>query len=184
MMKRDPGQEKKKDKAHIRSLRPQDRSRIEEMVRSSGKFNEGEVTIALDLVDEALKKGEEASGYLFAVLEEQEEEPRVKGYACYGPVPLTQGVYDLYWIAVDPKEQGKGFGRLLLAHVERDVVKRGGRMILIETSSQESYGSTVRFYRRAGYERAARIKNFYRIGDDKLIFLKELTVDSSRSPEE
>ncbi len=181
-MKRNPREEKQGHETDIRPLRMQDRSRIEEMVRSSGKFNEGEVAIALELVDEALKKGEEASGYLFAVLEEKREEPPVKGYACYGPVPLTQGVYDLYWIAVDPKDQGKGFGRLLIEHVERDVVRRGGRMILIETSSQESYGSTVRFYTRAGYERAARIKNFYRVGDDKLIFAKELTGDSHRSP--
>ena len=47
-------------------------------------------------------------------------------------------------------------------------------MLLIETSSQESYGSTQRFYEAAGYELAARIRNFYRVGDDKLVFLKEL----------
>jgi hypothetical protein len=47
-------------------------------------------------------------------------------------------------------------------------------MILIETSSQESYGATVRFYKHNGYHQAARIKNFYRIGDDKLVFQKEL----------
>jgi len=175
MMKRDSGQEKKKHEAHIRSLRPQDRSRIEEMVRSSGKFNDGEIVIALELVDEAVSKGEEASGYLFAVLEERREGPQVKGYACYGPAPLTQGVYDLYWIVVDPKDQGKGFGRLLLGHVEQEVVKRGGRMILIETSSQESYGATIQFYERGGYQLVAQIKNFYRVGDDKLIFSKELT---------
>jgi len=183
MIKQDSHQEKKEHETDIRSLRPQDRSRIEEIVRSSGKFNDGEIVIALELVDEALRKGEEASGYLFAVLEERREGPRVKGYACYGPVPLTQGVYDLYWIVVDPNDQGKGFGRRLLEHVEQDVAKRGGRMILIETSSQESYGSTVRFYRRAGYGRAARIKNFYRVGDDKLIFSKELTGDSHRPRE-
>jgi len=54
------------------------------------------------------------------------------------------------------------------------VVKRGGRMLLIETSSQESYVPTVRFYERTGYQLAARIRNFYRIGDDKLIFSKDL----------
>jgi ribosomal protein S18 acetylase RimI-like enzyme len=108
------------------------------------------------------------------VLEEDGEKPSVHGYACYGPTPLTQGVYDLYWIVVDPSAQKKGYGRRLLEYVERDVVVRGGRMLLIETSSQESYGGTVRFYHRAGYELVARIKNFYRIGDDKLIFSKDL----------
>lgn len=144
------------------------------MVVSSGKFNDAEIATALELVDEALEKGEEASGYFFAILEDKKEESIVRGYVCYGPTPLTQGVYDLYWIVVDPKAQGKGFGRLLTKYVEREVVKRGGRMILIETSSQETYGPTIRFYERSGYELAARIKNFYRIGDDKLVFLKEL----------
>ena len=73
------------------------------------------------------------------------------------------------------KTRGRDSGRLLLGHVEQEVVKRGGRMILIETSSQETYGATIRFYKRGGYDLVARIKNFYRVGDDKLIFSKELT---------
>ena len=158
---------------HIRYLKPGDRLRIEEMVVSSGKFNDVEVATALELVDEALDKGE-ASGYIFALLEDKGEGSAISGYACYGPTPLTQGVYDLYWIVVDPISQGKGFGRLLLQYAEHDVLNRGGRMILIETSSQESYGNTVGFYERNGYELVARIKNFYRIGDDKLVFSKEL----------
>ena len=158
----------------IRPIKPRDRSRIEEMVVSSGSFNEEETRIALELVDEALERGEN-SGYLIVVLEVGKEHPAVEGYACYGPTPLTQGVYDLYWIVTDRVVQGKGFGRRLLEYVEKDIVKRGGRMLLIETSSQESYGTTIRFYKRSGYERVARIKDFYRIGDDKLVFSKELT---------
>ncbi len=143
------------------------------MVVSSGRFNAEEIATALELVDEALERGE-ASGYFFAVLEEEGQKSSIRGYACYGPTPLTQGVYDLYWIVVGPSAQRKGYGRRLLEFVEKDVAGRGGRMLLIETSSQESYGGTVRFYQRAGYDLAARIKNFYRLGDDKLIFSKNL----------
>jgi len=157
----------------IRPLDPADRSAIEEMVVSSGTFNAEEIATALELVDEALEKGE-ASGYFFAVLEEEGQKSSIQGYACYGPIPLTQGVYDLYWIVVSPSAQRKGYGRRLLEFVEKDVAGRGGRMLLIETSSQESYGGTVRFYQRAGFDLVARIKNFYRVGDDKLIFSKDL----------
>jgi ribosomal protein S18 acetylase RimI-like enzyme len=157
----------------IRPLEPADRSAIEEMVISSGRFNAEEIATALELVDEALEKGE-ASGYFFAVLEEEGQESSIQGYACYGPTPLTQGVFDLYWIVVGPSAQRKGYGRRLLEFVEKDIAGRGGRMLLIETSSQESYGGTVRFYQRAGYDLVARIKNFYRVGDDKLIFSKNL----------
>ncbi len=165
--------ETKRD-ARIRLIEPRDRSQIEEIIVSSGRFNQEEITTALELVDEALEKGEE-SGYIIRVLEVGKGHSAVQGYVCYGPTPLTQGVYDLYWIVTDPAVQGKGFGRHLIEYVEGDIVKRGGRMLLIETSSQEAYGSTIRFYKRAGYELVARIKNFYRIGDDKLVFSKELT---------
>jgi ribosomal protein S18 acetylase RimI-like enzyme len=172
MMTTDAANLKPPDGMRIRPLEPRDRSPIEKMVVSSGKFNDVEIATALELVEEALAEGEE-SGYLFAVLEHVRDSA-VLGYACYGPVPLTLGVYDLYWIVVDPSSQGKGYGRRLIEYVEKDVLDRGGRMILIETSSQETYGDTVRFYESNGYRLAARIINFYRIGDDKLIFQKEM----------
>ncbi len=77
------------------------------------------------------------------------------------------------WLTRHPR--GPDWGADLIQYVERDVMDCGGRMILIETSSQESYGATVRFYERAGYELAARIRNFYKIGDDKLVYQKELS---------
>ena len=118
-----PGKEKE---LRIRSLGPADRPRIEEMVISSGKFNDPEIATALELVDESLESGEEESGYIFAVLEDKKGNSiAIKGYACYGPTPLTQGVYDLYWIVVDPADQGKGFGRFLIEYVEKEVMKRG-----------------------------------------------------------
>jgi ribosomal protein S18 acetylase RimI-like enzyme len=155
----------------IRPMEPHDRSSIEDLVVSSGNFSQAEIETAMELVDEALEDGEE-SGYIIVVLETG---TTVRGYACYGPTPLTQGVYDLYWIAVDPASQGSGLGKRLIQYVEQDVMNRGGRMILIETSSQESYSGTIRFYERRGYHLAARIRNFYRIGDDKLVFQKELS---------
>jgi ribosomal protein S18 acetylase RimI-like enzyme len=162
------------EEARIRVLDPDDRSVIEDMVVSSGKFNAIEIDTAMELVDEALQAGED-SGYYFAVLETGGTDRKVRGYACYGPVPLTEAAYDLYWIVVDPASQGSGFGQRLLRFVEQDVLQRGGRMVLIETSSQESYGATIRFYERSGYLLAARIRNFYKVGDDKLIFQKELS---------
>jgi ribosomal protein S18 acetylase RimI-like enzyme len=144
----------------IRQLEPSDRSIIKELVVSSGKFNDVEIKTARELVDNALKEGE-ASGYIFAMLECGKKHPALHGYACYGPTPLTQGVYDLYWIVVDTAAQRKGFGQYLHEYVERDVIKHGGRMVLIETSSQETYNATIRFYERNGYQMVARIKNFF-----------------------
>src|SRR5947207_1196024 len=35
------------------------------------------------------------------------------GFACYGPVPMTQGTFDLYWIAVSPEARGTDVAKRL-----------------------------------------------------------------------
>ena len=154
----------------IRPLVTADRETVGQILEASGSFTAEERGIALELIDEWIERGE-ASGYITSVIEESSE---VRGYICYGPTPLTDGTFDLYWIAVESTAQGKGYGQRLLRHAEGDVRQRGGRLLLIETSSQESYGSTIRFYERAGYELVARIPGYYRPGDDKLVFAKSL----------
>ena len=158
---------------NIRPAEPKDRQRICEILSACMLFTEEEVECAVELVDifhDA--KHPERNDYPTAVVE---DEGRVQGYVTWGPTPLTDGVYDLYWIAVDPKQQGRGYGQVLLRHVEDQVRERSGRMLLIETSSKNSYSSTTRFYERAGYQEISRIKDFYRIDDDKLVYSKRLT---------
>jgi hypothetical protein len=48
----------------------------------------------------------------------------------------------------------------------------GGRLILAETSSQMKYESTRQFYLRQGYRELSRIKDYYRLGDDLIVFGK------------
>lgn len=160
----------------IRPAEPRDRERIHEILVGVAIFTDEEVRCAMELVDAALDHPERGD-YLVHVLEEPESGPKrmVQGYVCYGATPLTEGVYDLYWIAVDPKQQGQGIGQLLLRFVENEVRRQRGRMLLIETSSKESYGPTVRFYQRSGYDEISRIKDFYRIEDDKVVFCKKLS---------
>jgi ribosomal protein S18 acetylase RimI-like enzyme len=165
----------------IRPLAARDRARILEIVTATGNFTPVEIEIAMEVVDEALADPAFPRGDYRAYVAE-DEGGRVAGYECHGPTPLTEGTYDLYWIAVDPAYQGGGFGRALLAFAEADVRDTAGRLLLIETSSQESYGATIRFYEKSGYPLVARIKGFYRPGDDKLIFAKELTAGDSLAP--
>ncbi len=160
-------------RGEVRTLRGGDRSAVVsllEALQQTRVFTATEVRTALELIDEWLEQGE-GSDYLTYVLEDA---GRVRGYVCYGPTPLTDSTYDLYWIAVDPSMHGQGYGWRLLTWAEADILRRGGRLVLIETSSQDANQSTIRFYERARYDLAARIRNFYRAGDDKLVFAKEL----------
>ena len=94
---------------HIRSISANDRSRILRNSHRRRQFQRQEIDTAMELVDEALQKGEE-SGYIIVVLKRRNV-LAIAGYACYGPTPLTEGVFDLYWIAVHPEAQGRGIGR-------------------------------------------------------------------------
>lgn len=155
---------------NIRPAAIGDRERIREILISTARFTRQEVGWAMELVDLAVAAAR--SEYEAHVIEDASR--CVQGYVLFGPTPMTEGVFDLYWIAVDPKRQGQGLGQLLLRFVENEVRRREGRMLLIETSSKRSYAPTVRFYQRAGYREISRIKDFYRIEDDKVVFSKTL----------
>lgn len=154
----------------IRGVTAADRPRIHDILVATGAFTPEEVECADELVAEAALQPEKGD-YLVYVLDDGEH---VQGYVCFGATPLTDGTYDLYWIAVDPTSHGRGHGKALVAFVEQDLRSRGGRLLLIETSSKDSYGATQQFYLRCGYAELARIPAFYRPGDDKLVYGKYL----------
>jgi ribosomal protein S18 acetylase RimI-like enzyme len=173
----------------IRAAEPADRDRIREILVSTLRFTPAEVGWAMELVDAAVAHHTEDRAavaepgeYSCFVLDDPGSGPQraVQGYTLYGPTPKAEGVYDLYWIAVDPKQQGRGIGQLLLRFVENEVRRQNGRMLLIETSSKASYAPTIRFYQRSGYEEISRIKDFYRIEDDKVVFCKKLPARPER----
>lgn len=159
----------------IRQAERKDRARIHQILVATVRFTDEEVRWAMDLVDQSFDHPEKGE-YLVYVLEDPHSGTNrmVQGYACYGPTAKAESVFDLYWIAVDPKRQGQGFGQVLLRFVENEARREKGRMLLIETSSKASYAPTIRFYQRSGYDEISRIKDFYRIEDDKVIFCKKL----------
>lgn len=59
---------------------------------------------------------------------------------------------------------------------------RGGRLLLVETSSTPAYTSARRFYETSGYRCEATIHDFYAPGDNLLIFSKDL--GQAQSPRE
>jgi ribosomal protein S18 acetylase RimI-like enzyme len=157
----------------MRKLELGDIAPLTDILIATGSFTEAEITCAVELLDTVLNNPEQKD-YLVMVAEDQN---RPVGYILYGPVPLTEGNFDIYWIATDPGCQGRGFGRQLLASAEEDMRSRGARMICLETSSQGSYQRTRRFYDQAGYAEESRIRDFYRTGDDRLTYVKRFLIE-------
>lgn len=152
------------------SVGPEDPARIREIVTSSGFFNEEEIAVAGELAEERLAEGEPCS-YRFVFLE---RDGKMAGYSCYGHIPGTESSYDLYWIAVHESCRGGRLGVRILAETNRCIRERGGSKVYAETSSREQYRPTQRFYEKNGFYLEATIKDFYAVGDSKLIYTYDL----------
>ena len=148
-----------------------DGEQIREITQRTEMFNAEEVQCVVDIWQQYLQFGSQASGYTFYV---EKDEERVLGFVCVGPRSLTDRVYDLYWIAVDPAAQRLGVGRKLLQKAEATVKESGGRILVIETSGTPKYAGTRAFYAASGYLQEATLRDLYADGDDLCIYTRRM----------
>ena len=99
----------------------------------------------------------------------------VDAVAYYVPEPLTDGTWNTLLICVDPARHGAGLGTRLMRHIEAELSGEGQRIMLVETSGKPDFERTRSFYVMLGYEREARIRDYYEAGDDKVVFRKALS---------
>jgi predicted N-acetyltransferase YhbS len=154
----------------IRPMTKRDKPTIMKILRATPEFKPSEVAVAEQVIDGYLHNSHQ-SGYYVLVAE---VDRLVAGYICYGPTPLTEGTWDIYWMAVAQEEQKQGIGSTLIACAEDKIKKAQGRLAIIETSSKPEYEKTRRFHYHHGYELIGCIPDFYTPGDDKLILQKRL----------
>ncbi len=144
------------------------RKPLKAIIQGVGIFTPAEVDCAMEVIGYALTSG---SGYTaYAAVQGD----YILGYICYGATPITDRVFDMYWLVVDQVCQGQGIGRRLMEFMESEL-RLEARMIMIETSSRPPYERARRLYKSMGYQLAAQIPDFYACGDDKLIFCKRIT---------
>ena len=153
-----------------RTVEQRDRSEIIQIVRATGNFNEEEIVIAEELIDIYLNQTEQRDYYAFV----EDEDGAVAGFLIVGPTPATTGTYDMYWIASHPSFYGKGISQTLDRFAETFVRERGGYLLIAETSSQPSYERTRAFYKKQGYTVVSQITDYYKPGDDLVVFGKRV----------
>ena len=152
----------------IRKIKLSDEVEIEKMLTRIPNFNEEEIKVAMELVNISVMNPNQNDYHIYVY----EYDGNIIGYHCTGKRPLTDGVYDLYWIVSDPDSPTRGIGKQLLEHAEEFVRSNNGRWLLAETSSKESYTPTQKFYLRNNYTIISEIKDFYTVGDNLLVFGK------------
>jgi ribosomal protein S18 acetylase RimI-like enzyme len=153
----------------IRPIAASDRGPLAELLGRIETFSPQEVDCALELIDLALTPSNKDYSILVAV-----KDDKVVGYVCYGPTPMTEGTFDLYWIASDPQVRGQGVGATLVSAMEGDIRRRNGKRIRVETSAMEAYGPTRGFYQGMKYVEEGRFRDFYKVGEDLIILSKRL----------
>ena len=146
---------------------PGDRQEILELTRATHVFTREEEDTVLELFD--AYRDHPASGYLFLSARNADT---LVGFACWGETALTEGAFDLYWLCTSPDAQRRGVGRSLFERVQQLALERGGRLIVIWTSGSGPYAGAVGFYERMGCALMSRIPDFYRPGDDLLVYVK------------
>lgn len=90
------------------------------------------------------------------------------------PEKLTEGTYNLLALGVSKDVQKKGVGKEMMNYIENHLKSTDGRILIIDTSSDEAQTAARNFYQKIGYAQVARIPDFWREGEDKITFLKRL----------
>lgn len=164
----------------IRKSTRADRAPIEEIIRENlgNFFNEQDIEIAFELLESYMTKLDEEKEYLHLSAENRSGD--VVGYVCFGPIPLTDSAWDLYWIAVRSRQRRTGLGKQLVRSVEEEALRQGATAIYMDTSGRDGYSTTRQFYESLGYEVATRLEDFYRPGEDKIVYRKRLAAAPPR----
>ena len=104
--------------------------------------------------------------------ETEDGRPISIGYCA--PEKLTEGTYNLYAIGVRSDVQSKGTGSRMMNFIENYLKAKGHRILIVDASGADEFESTRKFYEKLGYNKEAVIRDFWKEGDDKIVFWKKL----------
>ena len=155
----------------LKPTTPEETARLQEIARSTGVFYPHEIEVLGEVLEDYHREGD-AYGHVARTLWDGET---AVGFLYAAPVEMSDRTWELWWLAVAKEHHGKGWGGRLLTAFEEEVRKEAGRLLLIETSSLPIYAGTRGFYEKYGYKWVAQIPDFYREGDDKVVFAKKVT---------
>jgi ribosomal-protein-alanine N-acetyltransferase len=101
-------------------------------------------------------------------------ERRIVGYALYRSVPPES---ELLRIAIDPRFQGEGYGRLLIEDGLSVLGSRGVSCVFLEVASKNE--AALALYRAAKFLEIGRRENYYeQLSDDAIVMKRDINAMS------
>jgi ribosomal protein S18 acetylase RimI-like enzyme len=100
------------------------------------------------------------------------------GVAYCAQEAVTLGTWNLLMLWIRKDRDRCGHGSALVAHVERELITRSARLLIVETSGLPEFEVARAFYSKCGFEQEARIKNFFAAGEDKLVYTKPINANA------
>jgi ribosomal protein S18 acetylase RimI-like enzyme len=82
--------------------------------------------------------------------------------------------YKLYAIGVRNDIQSKGTGSRMMTFIENHLKANNQRILIVDTSGTDDFRLTRKFYEKLEYNKEAVIRDFWKEGDDKVVFWKKL----------
>ncbi len=155
----------------IRLVEEHDRETILGIARETEVFTVQDVECVDELLDTYLH---ERDSHEYTFIAATDEQNRAIGFVCYGPTPLTDRTFDVYWLAVSRVARRQGTARALFLQMEENLRDAGARLLVLETSGTPEYAPARRLYDSLGYTGYLAAPDFYRQGDDLMVYSKPL----------
>jgi len=151
----------------VRTITAEDRKELIRIIKQQKNFLQRDIDIAIEVIDATFNPKED-----YQALAAFDTTQQMLGFISFGPIPLTENRFDVYWIAVDPKNGRHGIGTVLVREMEKQLKEAGSGHIYIETSSTEGYLPARLFYEKNKYLLVSHLEDFYHDGDGKMIYRK------------
>ena len=150
---------------------PQHKQPLLAIIEASGQFDADGLAYVADTLDAHWDNPQQAI-WLTAIDTEQPV-----GVAYCAPEPVTDGTWNLLMLWLQDGFAGQGFGKALVAEIEKELRARSARLLIVETSQLPEFERARKFYQSYGFQLAAEVKDFFAVGDNKLIYSYRLPRD-------
>lgn len=151
----------------IRAVIQADIDKIKEVVDSSELFPSEYLD---EMIDDYFKNADTQDIWFTFI---DDDKPVAIGYCV--PEKFADGTYNLLAIGVNQDSQRKGIASEMMKYIEQLLKNKDGRILIVETSSDDAQIGARKLYKHIGYNQEAIIRDFWKDGEDKIVFWKKLS---------